>query len=621
MNKQLELNVFDAFWINCQANNVMTVLTTLDESYIMAGAGNHFTYEIDGRSGWFKAPTVRYGAELERALYKVGRKSFRFESGDIVAELVSAVKQDRLISVEIDLFDWNPQSINYHRNHVTHMTMCIGFDEEKRELYFDDAAKGQKKLVKTYDEFRSSVIIHDGVPDAIETTVPRELESFTYDYETVRKQAARLVNNISAIRYQTYFSTYEQPHDINIPINDITKVYNRQLANREMLKRLLKDGYFSDDKFAALNEIAERLIFQWDLIKNRTMKMAMSDKPHDFTVLDRRADAAFAEEQRFWNYIADGIDTDPAPRANSGNCSALTPVSAIAVEGEHLESMQKRYSEISLDRIELSLDEESDYYTNIRLFYGNVRGSLACAEALPYAVTSLSEAFTEENYVKSVSAEGGVVYIRTECPFTDIAGMWHFVLKSTAALTDSKGKKCPDICCAGFGIQEVTTPFINVLECSPPVCCAEIPEADYTGDIPFVKKSFENYECDISSLFNEAEPEKDAVYCRFVFTADGPVDFRLWFGYQQAVKLWFNGEPLGSLSAKDTPPHRDMCCVDITARAGANEVVVLCSTAHGKARGIIAKLAMRGVMDGERSYPQRFPAFMSHGEFKERARK
>ena len=79
MNKQLELNVFDAFWINCQANNVMTVLTTLDESYIMAGAGNHFTYEIDGRSGWFKAPTVRYGAELERALYKVGRKWFRLE--------------------------------------------------------------------------------------------------------------------------------------------------------------------------------------------------------------------------------------------------------------------------------------------------------------------------------------------------------------------------------------------------------------------------------------------------------------------------------------------------------------------------------------------------------------
>ena len=624
MRKLLELNVFDAFWINCQANNVMTVLTTIDDSYIMAGAGNHFIYEMEGRSGWFKAPTVTYGDELERALHKVLRRPYRFENNDIVNELIMAIKSDRLISIEIDLFDWNPLSINYHRNHVNHMTLCIGFDEEKHELYFDDAAKGQKMLVKKYEEFLSSVVLHDGIPDALETIAPKSLEHYEYEYDTIRRQAARLVNNISLLRYQTYFSTFEQPHDINIPINSITKVYNRQLANKEMLVRLRLDGHISEEKFRNLAETADSLIFQWDLIKNRAMKMAMSDKPHDFTSLDKRADTAFLVEQNFWSEIAAGFSVEtPKISSLSKEYTSLTPVSALVVDGDDIKRVQKPRSDIILERIELSLDEDSDYFTNIKLIYSNVSGSLSSKSDVPYIVKSVSMAFEQENYISNVAFNGNTACIKTEFPFTDIAGLWHYVLLSAADVTDSAGNVCPDIYCVGPGERKVLSPYINLLECSKPVSCKDIASEPYPTDKVFVNRSFFDWECGISSLYDKDDPEKDSVFCRSRFTAKENSEMRLWLGHQESVKLWFNGEELGSLPAKRSPPHRDPCCIDITVREGQNEIMVLYSTAHGTARGIMLRLEMREepCYDGNKvdRFLRKFPEFMGHGSIKEKA--
>ena len=616
MHKMLVSKPFDAFWISCQANNIMSVLTSADPSYIMAGAQNDFSYEIIGRSGWFKTPTVLYGEELEHALYRIRRKEYVFEMQDPVAELLTRIRENRIISVEIDLFNWNPDSLDYGRNHVKHMSMCIGADEEKQEFYFDDAVIDQGILTKSFSEIAEAFSHPDEPLKAAEFRVPEQIPPYQYDIGQIRSQAAKLVNNLERLRYQSYFSTYEQPQDLNVIVNYITKIYNRQIANQVLIKQLYQDGHLNQECFQMLTETAVHLTKQWNLIKNKLMKIMISNRKHDFTKLEHRADQAFAAEQGFWKLLAEQKQERPRCTPQQAKFVPLHPAGALQFSVP--ESVQTCSSGIRLTKMELILDQETDYYTHIRLHFSNVSGSLrARCEQMPFVITSVSEAFTDANYVKSVRFEGDSILLKTECPLADIAGLWHFTLRTVpeAVYSDACGQKGPQLNVPSLGITSCGTPFINTLECSKPLLCSDIAAAAYPEGLTFSPVSFRDYECDLAALCKDSPPEQDTVCCRFRLTAQSAEPVRLWFGHQAAAKLWVNGTEAGTVTEKKTPPHRDLLCMEFMLCEGENEVMMLCKTNAGTARGILAKLCLTGAeYNGIRAECNtiRFPEFMSH---------
>lgn len=617
MHKMLIEKSFDAFWIGCQANNIMSVLTASEPSYLMAGAQNDFAYEITGRSGWFKSPTVLYGEELEHALYKVRRMPYVFETDDPVAELLRRIRENRIISVEIDLFFWNPDSLDYHRNHVNHMSMCVGADEERQVFYFDDAVVGQGLLTKPFSGIQEALVRKDGELNAVELCVPEHPAPYIYDIARIRRQAEKLVHNLELLRYQSYFSTFEQPQDLNIIVNNVIKVYNRELANQVLVRQLYLDGHLAEPVFQTLMQKAKELAKQWNLIKNKLMKMMLAGRKHDFTKLNQRADQAFAAEQEFWSLLAGRQTPQTVSAAEPDSITPLHPAGALLFAAS--DEIQTLRSGIRLEQTELILDPESEYYSYIRLYFGNVAGSLhADSDRLPFHITSVSEGFTAPDYVKAVQYEGSSVLLKTECPFADIAGLWHFTLKTdeTVTVTDDSGQKCPLLRAPCLGIAVRETPFINVLECSPPQRCDVTAEAPYPAkDVPFAGVSFANYECDLSVLCKESPPEQEAVYCRIRLDSQTAAPVRLWFGHQGAAKLWINGREAGYAGAKPSPPHQALCCAEFSLRDGENEVMLLCSTNQAKARGILLKLAWTAadsIRIRDDLYTEPFPEFMSH---------
>lgn len=91
----------------------------------------------------------------------------------------------RYLSVKVDLYYWKENACQYHTAHNYYYSLLIGYDEEEKVLYFDDADIDIGFLKLSYEVFMEAIVIEDSICFALETIIPDNFILFHYEFDNV----------------------------------------------------------------------------------------------------------------------------------------------------------------------------------------------------------------------------------------------------------------------------------------------------------------------------------------------------------------------------------------------------------------------------------------------------
>ena len=74
------------------------------------------------------------------------------EGRDIMNRIADLLNTGNAVFLKVDLYNWLPKGIDYHKRHVYHETLIVGNDISKKSFYIlDDDVTGYSKHIVTYD--------------------------------------------------------------------------------------------------------------------------------------------------------------------------------------------------------------------------------------------------------------------------------------------------------------------------------------------------------------------------------------------------------------------------------------------------------------------------------------
>lgn len=173
--KKLDINPFREFWQDC-FNCIVYSLTEYSQDVPRLYYYNNmyvykFTEEhVSENNGVYRSlvpwtDNFRLLDELTTNMEKY--KLFAMD--DPLTLIKSKLDENRIILVAIDLFDWIREGLHYHNNHIIHMSLVIGYDDDSRELI----------ILETGDDmYAEHRVCYD---DAIKAFAGANLHSRIYD--------------------------------------------------------------------------------------------------------------------------------------------------------------------------------------------------------------------------------------------------------------------------------------------------------------------------------------------------------------------------------------------------------------------------------------------------------
>lgn len=314
----LGIKPFNDFWINCIFNMKYSILTTLEPSIKQNACLNMYEYK-DHVISTPTGNTVGYlQIENHYTLSSVWKsdstfniKPFKFNLHDNPIERVQdEVMKRKFVLVGVDLFNWIPNSICYHKHHWTHYSLINGFDTQKQCFYvLDDNRKGFDEHSITYDNFLDAIANSNLSPNGLLL----ELQKVHCDNQIkdidIKTNAIKIINSIDNIDSSLLFGfnkeDIQEYHMMDLFTMYINQIQNRQKANLLLLKRLKEEKIISDTlTHENLINYSRNLYKDWSIIKSKFVKVFYTtdykNAINDVNILCKNALYA---EKLLWNSL------------------------------------------------------------------------------------------------------------------------------------------------------------------------------------------------------------------------------------------------------------------------------------------------------------------------------
>lgn len=333
----LNYQPFSYFWQNCQLNNVLSVLTSLEPSYKLAAFLNDYNYTM------IKTPidedTFVYSLDLN---YKDGIKKYiediliykktilpdqdnkwqkilkideyYFKNNSMFLEEVQKlIKNNKAVSVGVNLFYWVEGSISYEKYQYNHYALITGYDDKKLEYYtFDDDLYSYKSHVIPDERFRiafSNSVFKE--PPAFVVTVCENIEPYKLNINDVVNCANAIKENITSIDISDFWTIHFSSADKFSEAADNCIIKANRISNRHIGNKLLFEALYTlgivknkavTDKYI---KIEDELIEGWIEVKNIIAMCKYSGKNHLSTeTLNKLNKRLLEKEYIMWNELS-----------------------------------------------------------------------------------------------------------------------------------------------------------------------------------------------------------------------------------------------------------------------------------------------------------------------------
>ncbi|BCJ93737.1 hypothetical protein acsn021_13060 [Anaerocolumna cellulosilytica] len=307
MKNNLHLVPFTDHWINCEINDNLTVLTSLNSSYRLIPLLNDYMYQMAGDLGWITSLDIKYSRELLSRLEILHKKNSTFTEQDYMKDIKACIDQGRVINVVVDLYDWIPESLMYQRYHMSHYSLIAGYDdEEKIFTIYDDDANGYKQHIIPYERFQKAVWRENGI-QIREICLPEHLEDYTLPVSKVIAFATRIKNDITYLTYMTHFFNEIDEMLIHY-LSMLSKITNRQKANQQLFSYLAEQKVVRLEVGEELVRLALQLQNQWQTVKSLFIKSMISDCRPDYKRINTLSYENLLLEHKLWNIFSKAVN-------------------------------------------------------------------------------------------------------------------------------------------------------------------------------------------------------------------------------------------------------------------------------------------------------------------------
>lgn len=599
MKKVIALNPFNDFWINCQSRNILSVLTTANPSYRTAAMMNNYTYGTGGRSGWYKSLTIDYNENERTFLGYVDRIKYDFDlNRDCLDEIKDKINENRLISVMVDLYYWNPSSVLYHMTHSKHFSMCFGYDDEEECLYFDEEMVNDDGFLKvSYDRFREALYIENGRSFEIESLVKSDIKDYNYSISDVIINASKICESIREIFVISPWSDFGKSEDISMEITDMTKLYHRQVANIGLFGCLKVDGYITNEQYEYYKSGFEEIERIWRSLHNITYKAAIKKHGIDSFKSNEIGEKALRAEYKLW----DEFINDMKFEKQKPIYLPLQPQSRYipVIIGDELNSKEVIYkSDIKIEEIRFELNIENEYTCILYIKYESVIGGLTMhGNGGEWKLVSCEDAFNGDMH-GIVEIIGTTIKLYTEMPWKDNTLKKYFKLSYYSTyddyICDDVGNIIPNLYNLVLQERRPISPFISKVITSNPISLDEIPfceiiYSEIKDKLKWQKRVSDNF---LIAFPHElcSEETDSGIFYKFFINTDQEVPMYLHFSFIDEQFVLLNSNIIAKFPARDVKYHSYAEKIPLELNAGCNEIVIFTHSKYGKADRIALRL-------------------------------
>ncbi|NEW06262.1 hypothetical protein GK047_09585 [Paenibacillus sp. SYP-B3998] len=286
MNKptySYDIKPFSDFWMNCFLNGMFSLATHFDKAYRLAAYMNHHSFEHTNN---YKDPSFRLPA-VKLPWFQQMTSAFKFElkphffldEERFVDEIKVLIKEQRIISLCVDLYSWIPGSYCFQRYHWSHYSIIKGYDEARNVFFvLDDNLNGYNEFeisedtlvtcFKNSDYFMNSEVFkYPYVEMVLDEHVP-----YVFSFQEVIDHSERLIREIAEFSFDGLWefdpNSDEVTSHLDYSMIGTESFFNRQIASKYLFQYLVESGHIDNDLYENLVTQVDQIHDGWQIIRN-----------------------------------------------------------------------------------------------------------------------------------------------------------------------------------------------------------------------------------------------------------------------------------------------------------------------------------------------------------------
>ena len=318
--KKFEIKPFREFWQDCFNCIVYSMTDYAFDVPKLYYYNNMYFYRITDETAHDDGKAIQYKSftpwtDNFRLIDEItkNREIQNWEDEhDIIGYVKKNLDNDRLVLAGVDLYYWIKDGLHYHHNHIDHMSLIIGYDDDVKEM----------TILETGDDmYAEFTVTYDCVIEAIEhCSIPTR--SFEIDRDAVVKlfdrddlvyYAKNIVASIEDIvnRKDEFWRVEGVSDDglyevISILQTHIFSMQNRAKIDAYMFKNAFKSDVIGD---RSLNEEFSNIASKFEGLKGRCIKLLYrNNRIEQILKIKDEVFELLQSDKKIWELFIDNCD-------------------------------------------------------------------------------------------------------------------------------------------------------------------------------------------------------------------------------------------------------------------------------------------------------------------------
>lgn len=529
MRKILPINPFDEMWINCFANDCLSILCSRNSTYKNLALMNNYCYNLSSDFIWWR----RFAVAKKETFYNVIDNKIKYTNcegkiNDIINFLIDKICNEEPAMIKVDAYHWGNNKY-WEKSHVPHYIMVIGIDT-KRQTAIVIADNSFKYTVSEvgFDLINKSFISNED-DSILDIQVQESDEDYVIKHEEIVLNAKQLVKNIKRLSYSSLYIGVSV-NDLSDIISNITQISCQIEADIKLINTIELNNNYIIDHF-------EHSLQLWSKVKAILVRYYIRKKQPDYNKINLLIFEALYKEMLAWENLIREFD----------------------IAHSYIKSFVGKQV---IHKIEYMLSEElKDENNNLWATQININSP----EIVQYIIKKGFKDISVHSYVvgddihcEKIRINNNILEIHTNIQYYGINE-----IENCYVFISGMNMKIP----VKFDEKEYS-PFINRWSISR--VNSSSMSYEELSTLEYVKHCFDYNICTVSA-------EQKCLVSKINFISSITYNVQLLLGYNSEVTIWFNGYKLCNATPlkKNKSIQINDLLVDLECREGINELIII----------------------------------------------
>lgn len=296
--KKLEYIAFNDVWYDCYSAIFNTLISSKQgrESYLIYRNSYQYLFHQEntpqGR-GFYSLIMETDVSEFEKKLLLNERVVQTSNEADIIATVVEAINQKKIVLADVDMFYWHPKfPLIYNKNHIYHTGFVYGYDFDKKN--FSIFEEGDERV--SFDNLVTSVKAAGG---KIYLYDAGQMDEVLYNDRKTIVYAKEVIASIDE-----YLGSREKLWNVD-EMNRDDLLYFMPIASTHLksITYRAKANAFLFQKYIGKEEVVQEfkgLESRYEILKSKLMMACIRNRKEQIRLIKEEISGLMVKEKEIW---------------------------------------------------------------------------------------------------------------------------------------------------------------------------------------------------------------------------------------------------------------------------------------------------------------------------------